>query len=123
MHMMGKRVNYACRSVITPDPYLDVDEIGIPQIFAKRLTFAEPVNYLNAAQLRQAIRRGPDEHPGAAIVETSDGKKQRVREDNEGARMAMAKRVNPGGTAMPTTVNAAGNDCTNGLILRSTDIC
>lgn len=120
---MGKRVNYACRSVITPDPYLDVDEIGIPQIFAKRLTFAEPVNYLNAAQLRQAIRRGPDEHPGAAIVETSDGKKQRVREDNEGARMAMAKRVNPGGTAMPTTVNAAGNDCTNGLILRSTDIC
>ncbi|KAH7726241.1 DNA-directed RNA polymerase I subunit A1 [Aphelenchoides avenae] len=104
MHMMGKRVNYACRSVITPDPYLDVDEIGIPQIFAKRLTFAEPVNYLNAAQLRQAIRRGPDEHPGAAIVETSDGKKQRVREDNEGARMAMAKRVNPGGTAMPTTV-------------------
>jgi len=26
-HMMGKRVNYACRSVITPDPYLAVDEV------------------------------------------------------------------------------------------------
>jgi len=29
--MMGKRVNYACRSVITPDPYLDVDEVGVPE--------------------------------------------------------------------------------------------
>lgn len=39
--MMGKRVNYACRSVISPDPYLAVDEIGIPPYFAKRLTYPE----------------------------------------------------------------------------------
>lgn len=30
--MMGKRVDYACRSVISPDPYLSVDEIGIPEV-------------------------------------------------------------------------------------------
>ena len=30
--MMGKRVNYACRSVISPDPYMNVNEIGIPEV-------------------------------------------------------------------------------------------
>lgn len=28
MHIMGKRVNYACRSVISPDPNLDVTEVS-----------------------------------------------------------------------------------------------
>ena len=31
-HMMGKRVNYACRSVISPDPFINTDEIGIPMV-------------------------------------------------------------------------------------------
>lgn len=39
--MMGKRVNYACRSVISPDPYLAVNEIGIPPYFAMALTYPE----------------------------------------------------------------------------------
>ena len=39
--MMGKRVNYACRSVISPDPCLAVNEIGIPPVFALRLTYPE----------------------------------------------------------------------------------
>ena len=30
--MMGKRVNYAARSVISPDPYINVDEVGIPMV-------------------------------------------------------------------------------------------
>lgn len=41
MNMMGKRVNYACRSVISPDPYISVNEIGIPPYFATRLTYPE----------------------------------------------------------------------------------
>lgn len=39
--MMGKRVNFACRSVISPDPYLAVNEIGIPPVFALKLTYPE----------------------------------------------------------------------------------
>lgn len=39
--MMGKRVNHACRSVISPDPYLAVNEIGIPPVFALTLTYPE----------------------------------------------------------------------------------
>lgn len=69
MNMMGKRVNFACRSVITPDPYLDVDEIGIPEIFAKKLSFAEPFNYFNAKRLRELTLNGSDVHPGANFVQ------------------------------------------------------
>lgn len=39
--MMGKRVNFACRTVISPDPYIAVNEIGIPPYFALRLTYPE----------------------------------------------------------------------------------
>lgn len=47
MHMMGKRVNYAARSVITPDPNLDIEEVGIPEVFAKKLTYPTPVTSWN----------------------------------------------------------------------------
>ena len=64
MHMMGKRVNYAARSVISPDPYIDVDEIGVPEIFAKKLTYPQPVTPWNVKELRQAVCNGPDVYPG-----------------------------------------------------------
>ncbi|EHA8587710.1 DNA-directed RNA polymerase I subunit 1 [Cocos nucifera] len=63
--MMGKRVNFACRSVISPDPYLAVNEIGIPPYFALRLTYPERVTPWNVNKLRYAIINGADIHPGA----------------------------------------------------------
>lgn len=94
MHMMGKRVNYACRSVITPDPYLDVDEIGIPLVFAKKLTFAEPVNSLNAIQLRKQVTNGPEKHPGALFIQQNDKYQQRIFPTEE-SRQSLAKKVVP----------------------------
>jgi len=47
MKMMGKRVNYACRSVISPDPMLNTNEVGVPVFMAKKLTFPEFVNEYN----------------------------------------------------------------------------
>lgn len=44
MKMMGKRVNYSARSVISPDPYIDTNEVGVPMYVAKTLTFPESVN-------------------------------------------------------------------------------
>ncbi|XWS59174.1 hypothetical protein CRYUN_Cryun08bG0099300 [Craigia yunnanensis] len=63
--MMGKRVNFACRSVISPDPYLAVNEIGIPPYFALRLTYPERVTPWNIVKLREAIINGSEIHPGA----------------------------------------------------------
>jgi len=64
MHMMGKRVNFAARTVITPDPNLGTDEIGIPDVFARVLTFPTPVTTWNVQQLRQLVINGPNVHPG-----------------------------------------------------------
>lgn len=63
-HMMGKRVNYCCRSVISPDPYMGSNEIGIPVHFAKNLTFPTPVNSWNVKHMRTLVERGPDQYPG-----------------------------------------------------------
>lgn len=49
---MGKRVNFACRSVISPDPYLGSGEIGVPPYFAVRLSVPERVTPLNVEVCR-----------------------------------------------------------------------
>ncbi|RCK64250.1 hypothetical protein Cantr_10400 [Candida viswanathii] len=72
-HMMGKRVNYAARSVISPDPNLETNEIGVPPVFATKLTYPEPVTSYNAAELRQAVINGPDTWPGAIQIQNEDG--------------------------------------------------
>lgn len=72
-HMMGKRVNYAARSVISPDINIETNEIGIPPVFAKKLTYPEPVTPQNVHELRQLVINGPRIHPGASIVQNEDG--------------------------------------------------
>ncbi|CAH8532801.1 unnamed protein product [Heterobilharzia americana] len=73
MHMMGKRVNFACRSVISPDPNLSVTEVGVPLFFACRLTFPTPVTKFNLVQLRQLVMNGPNNYPGATSIQFSNG--------------------------------------------------
>ena len=51
-YMMGKRVNYAARSVVSPDLWIHSTEIGVPVQFAKALTYAEPANAFNYMRLR-----------------------------------------------------------------------
>jgi DNA-directed RNA polymerase I subunit RPA1 len=62
--MMGKRVNFCCRSVISPDPYLGTNEIGIPVHFARTLHYPQPVNEWNVKYLRTLVERGAHEYPG-----------------------------------------------------------
>lgn len=69
MHLMGKRVNFSCRSVIGPDVFLDTNEVGIPESFAKLLTVPESVTPENVDRLRRAVLNGPDKYPGANAVE------------------------------------------------------
>lgn len=72
-HMMGKRVDYCCRSVISPDPYVGTNEIGLPVAFAHTLTFPVPVTDLNIKEMRTLVERGPNQHPGARWVQISTG--------------------------------------------------
>lgn len=64
---MGKRVNYACRSVISPDPYIGTTEIGIPLKFAKELTYPQPVADWNVEVLRELVENGTDSYPGGWV--------------------------------------------------------
>jgi DNA-directed RNA polymerase beta' subunit len=69
-------VNYAARSVISPDVNIESNEIGIPPVFARKLTYPEPVTSLNFHELRQQVITGPKGYPGATFVEYEDGTKQ-----------------------------------------------
>ena len=72
--MMGKRVDYACRSVISPDPYINTNEIGVPLVFAMKLTYPQPVTPWNFQQLKQMVLNGPLQHPGLVCYSCySDG--------------------------------------------------
>ncbi|MAH20981.1 MAG: hypothetical protein CMB96_06070 [Flavobacteriaceae bacterium] len=72
-NLMGKRVDYSARSVITPDPNLSVAELGVPQKIAMNLTRPTVVNKRNKAFLETLVKNGPDVHPGAKILERRNG--------------------------------------------------
>jgi DNA-directed RNA polymerase beta' subunit len=42
-NLMGKRVDYSARTVVSPDPTLELDELGVPLSIAMELTFPETV--------------------------------------------------------------------------------
>lgn len=73
----GKRTDWGCRSPITGDPSLDIDEIGIPLIAAKKLYIEERVNFLNYERLQNMVKNG-ETYPGSEFV-FRDGKKYIVR--------------------------------------------
>jgi DNA-directed RNA polymerase II subunit RPB1 len=71
-NLMGKRVDFSARSVITPDPNIDVDELGVPEEIAMNLTFPEVVTVYNRDRLMTYIRNGPAKYPGAKSVYLKD---------------------------------------------------
>ena len=72
-NLMGKRVDFSARSVITPDPNLSISELGVPLKIAKNLTKPIKVNSRNKKYLGQYILNGPDIYPGAKIYEKKNG--------------------------------------------------
>jgi DNA-directed RNA polymerase II subunit RPB1 len=67
-NLMGKRVDFSARTVITPDPNISIDEVGVPLRIAMNLTFPEVVNKQNHQRLHELVQRGPDVWPGAKFV-------------------------------------------------------
>jgi DNA-directed RNA polymerase beta' subunit len=71
-HLMGKRVDYSARTVITGDPNLSIEEVGVPKSIAKNLTFPEKVSRWNIEQLQKLVLNGPV-YPGAKFVIRENG--------------------------------------------------
>jgi DNA-directed RNA polymerase beta' subunit len=72
-NLMGKRVDFSSRSVITGDPNLSIRQLGVPKKIAMNITYPVYVNQRNKNYLLQLVRNGPDKYPGAKILERSTG--------------------------------------------------
>ena len=67
-NLSGKRVDFTGRTVISPDPNLYIDQLGIPILMAKNLTYPEKVNEFNIKKLKKLILNGKDKYPGASFI-------------------------------------------------------
>ena len=92
--LSGKRVDFSSRTVISPDPSLDIAEVGIPFEVAKKLTIPDKVSGWNIESLKKLVVTGPFEHPGANYVIRPDGVK--IRLDFASDRKALADSLAAG---------------------------
>uniref|UniRef100_A0A915ASZ0 DNA-directed RNA polymerase subunit n=2 Tax=Parascaris univalens TaxID=6257 RepID=A0A915ASZ0_PARUN len=91
-NLSGKRVDFSGRTVISPDPNLRIDQVGVPIHVAKILTFPEIVNESNMERMRKLVINGDDIHPGANhIVERLTGNKRFLRYGNREQTAAQLK--------------------------------
>ena len=73
-NLNAKRVDFSGRTVISPDPNLCIDQLGIPVYMALNLTYPERVNEQNIKRLKKAIMNGANKHPGANYILINNGK-------------------------------------------------
>jgi len=84
-NLMGKRVDFSARSVITGDPNLSIRQLGVPRKIAMNITKPITVNDLNRDFLMKLIQNGPDVYPGAKILEKRNGEHISLRYVDRGS--------------------------------------
>ncbi|KAA0003911.1 MAG: DNA-directed RNA polymerase subunit A' [Thermoplasmata archaeon] len=89
-NLSGKRVNFSARTVISPDPNLSINEVGVPIQMARELTVQMRVTPINIKEAIELVKRGPSPKPpkgkvyipGVNYVIRPDGRRVRVTEEN-----------------------------------------
>ncbi len=76
--LSGKRVDFSSRTVISPDPSLEISEVGVPESVAIKLTIPEVVTEWNIERLKKLVVNGPTKFPGANYIVRPDGVKIRL---------------------------------------------
>jgi len=92
-NLRGKRVDFSARTVISPDPNLSINEVGVPEVIAKILTIPERVTPWNIEELRKLVLNGPNKWPGANFIITPDGRRINLKYVD---RKAIAETLAPG---------------------------
>ncbi len=90
-NLTGKRVNFSSRSVISPDPYIEINEVGVPYEIAKVITVAEQVNSLNIEKLKKLIIA--EDYPAANYIIRPDGKRKKITPE---LKREILEEVQPG---------------------------
>lgn len=92
-NLAGKRTNFSARTVISPDPMLKLNEVGIPTIMANKLTVPERVTQWNMEYLKKFVENGISNYPGANYIVRPDGKKKKITEET---KEALLEEIQPG---------------------------
>ncbi len=77
-NLSGKRVNFSARTVISPDPSISINQVGVPEMIAKELTVPVRVTRDNIDRLKGLVANGPDMYPGANYIERLDASRIRL---------------------------------------------
>lgn len=93
-NLSGKRVDFSARTVISPDPNLDINEVGVPLQVAMRLSVPEKMTEWNIEDMRKLVINGPEKYPGALYIIRPDGK--RIRLEFVIDREKVAEALEPG---------------------------
>lgn len=95
-NLSGKRVDFSARSVISPNPYISINEVGVPIEIAKILTIPTNVNDWNIEEMKQFVINGPNIHPGANYIIRNDRRRIDLRYVKN--RKLIADMISPGFT-------------------------
>jgi len=77
-NLAGKRTDFSARTVISPDPLIELNDVGVPTSMAMHLTVPERVNVWNIEYLKNYVKNGPKVYPGANYIITPDGKRKAI---------------------------------------------
>ena len=94
-NLAGKRTNFCARTVISPDPMLELNEVGVPDVIAMKLTVPERVTAWNMEYLKKFMEKGPKVYPGANYIIRPDGKKKKITDETKEASL---EEIQPGYT-------------------------
>jgi DNA-directed RNA polymerase subunit A' len=93
-NLSGKRVDFSARTVISPDPNLSMNEVGVPEEIARILTIPQRATEWNMDKMKELVIRGPDRHPGANYLIRTDGRRVDLRFVKD--RTTIAETIEPG---------------------------
>ncbi|EMS51654.1 DNA-directed RNA polymerase II subunit RPB1 [Triticum urartu] len=85
-NLIGKHVGFSARTVVTPDPNINIDQLGVPWSIALNLTYPETVTPYNIERLKELVEYGPHPPPGKT------GAKYIIREDGQRVDLRYVKK-------------------------------
>ncbi|RLI96300.1 MAG: DNA-directed RNA polymerase subunit A' [Candidatus Aenigmatarchaeota archaeon] len=77
-NLLGKRVNFSSRTVISPDPRLSINKVGVPVMVAEELTIPENVTSDNEKYIKELFKQNRVNY-----VVRPDGRRIKVTENNK----------------------------------------
>ncbi|MBI4441033.1 DNA-directed RNA polymerase subunit A' [Candidatus Woesearchaeota archaeon] len=92
-NLAGKRTNFSARTVISPDPLIELNEVGVPNVVAMKLTVPERVTEWNKDYLLNYVKLGPTKYPGANYIVRPDGKKKKITDET---KEQLLEEIQPG---------------------------